>query len=974
VFRTRHASPLDPALPLVILLLAAAPLLALGAEDPPPPRPWERLSTATIEADAFLADHPRWDGRGVVIAVLDTGVDPLLAGLQETPTGEPKLVDFRDFSGEGDVPLSQATWDEDEHGTGLRGPEADGRWLRGIGSIREVADEDSVRVGFLDEQELQNSAVADLDGNGTVGDVFGVIVYATAEHQGAERRIVVDTDADGRLDDEEVRADFAHDPRTFTLGDEARRQTTAPLGIALNLWEDDPDKVTFVFDDGAHGSHVAGIAAGYRIGGQEGQNGIAPGAQVISLKLGNNELSGGATTTGSMWKAWHYAADYADEHDVPVVIQMSYGVGSENEGQAVMEREIDRLLGDNEGLVACVSNGNEGPGLSTAGLPACAARALGVGAVLNTSSAEELYGADLDQDLMFYFSSRGAEMAKPDVVTPGFAASTIPIWSGGRDVYRGTSMASPQAAGAVALLMSAARAEGLPVVGGWIRAAIRRGAEPIDGMSVLDQGPGMLSVPRAWGIYRELARREGPEPLEWQVETVSPELPGRSGPAAHWRGVTPPRPPERQEVTVTPVFRERVTKTQRAAFYRAFDLASTAGWVEPAQGSVHSRVASPMSFDLLYDPEALSEPGLYTARIVAYDKRLSRNERERLGPAWDVPVSVVVPHRPGVGESVSGENVGVDPGRVIRRFVRVPVGAETMRISVVGEEGSAQRAFGFIHDPEGRERAGIAVGGDGPHTGEHTFTGDDLRPGVWELDLYGHYLNAGSVAVDWSIGFEGVLTADEAVDLETGEGEAPTGVVELTSRATDTLRAEVTARITGYRVASTEQAPGGTLQLPVTLGPDIARVGLDLSMSAESWNQFTDVAVRLLDSDGAAVLSSGMGYRVLSARFVKPDGAPDTARYTLDVSGGLADPGAGGKSFDLDVERTYRYTEPIPVEVAGPGDGAAIAFYPDRPVSLKLDCARTPPALPDGARWVLELTFEDVARPDVTFTLTHPAH
>jgi subtilisin family serine protease len=962
-----------PVLLLTALLAGTLPL-GLGAEQPPPPRPWERLSTAAIGAEAFLQDHPSWDGRGVVIAVLDTGVDPLLAGLGETTTGEPKLVDFRDFSGEGDVSLADASWDEDTHGPGLHGPEVSGTWLRGIKAIEEEAEEGSVKIGFLEEEELQNSAVADLDGNGTVGDVFGVVVYATADHQGTERRIVVDTDGDGRLDDEEVRADFAHDPRTFTLGAEARRETTAPLGIALNLWEDDPDKVTFVFDDGAHGSHVAGIAAGYRIGGQEGQNGIAPGAQVISLKLGNNELSGGATTTGSMWKAWHYAADYADEHDVPVVIQMSYGVGSEHEGQAVMEREIDRLLGENEGLIACVSNGNEGPGLSTAGLPACASRALGVGAVLNASSAKEIYGAELDQDLMFYFSSRGAEMAKPDVVTPGFAASTIPIWSGGRDVYRGTSMASPQAAGAVALLMSAARAEGLPVVGGWLRAAIRRGAEPIEGTSVLDQGPGMLSVPRSWEIYRELVRREGPEPLEWKVETVSPELPGRSGPAAHWRGVAPPRPPDRQEVTVTPVFREEVTEAQRAEFYRAFDLVSTTGWVEPAQGSVHSRVASPMSFDLLYDHEALSEPGLYTGRILAYDKQLSRSERKRLGPAWVVPVSVVVPHRPAVGERVSGTGVEVGPGRVVRRFVRVPVGAETMRISVDGEEGSPRKVYGFVHDPEGRERAGIAVGGDAPHRGAHIFTGEELRPGVWELVLYGHYLNDRPAAADWSIGFQGVIGAAAPVDLEAGEGEAPSGRVELTSRAASTLRAEVKARITGYRVASTEQAAGGTLQLPITLGPDVSRVELDLSMSPDSWNHFTDVAVRLLDGDGKAVLSSGMGYRLLSADFAKPQRAPDTARYTLDVSGGLANPAESGNSFALDVERAYLYREPIAVEVSGPGDGGTIGFYPDRPVSLKLECTRTPPTLPDGARWVLELTLENAARAGEAFTLTLPAH
>jgi subtilisin family serine protease len=197
------------------------------------------------------------------------------------------------------------------------------------------------------------------------------------------------------------------------------------------------------YDDGEHGTHVAGTTAG----GTDGrQIGVAPGAKIIASKAING--SGYNTTAATLEALQFMLAPTKTDGTAPDptkgadVINNSWG--NANQADETFVDSFKALKA--AGIEVVTAAGNDGPGEGTVSPPGSYPGYLSV-------------AATTDRDTVARFSSRGpSRFTSPDEMTPNVAAPgqgvTSSVPGGGYQRMDGTSMASPHVTGAVAVLLS----------------------------------------------------------------------------------------------------------------------------------------------------------------------------------------------------------------------------------------------------------------------------------------------------------------------------------------------------------------------------------------------------------------------------------------------------------------------------------------------------------------------------------------
>ncbi|KAJ3043557.1 tripeptidyl-peptidase II Tpp2 [Rhizophlyctis rosea] len=763
------------------------------------------LPKEETQSASFIRAHPEYDGRGVVIAILDTGVDPGAPGLQwwvevvggsggwewwvevvggsggwewwlvicprvgtgakrwtfprreavELPSprewgwlgevglgwvgfladwesvttdGKPKVINIIDCTGQvsGDVPCTTVLEATEEGGkrliTGLSGRKLVlGDWKNPTGKYRlgvknsndlfpkglwdrlakeekkkfevehhalvtkvqnEAAQFDAANPSPNEEQQqMKNEHKARLE---VLKDQWksyenpGRLIDCVVFHDGEKWRAAIDVNESGDLTKAKLLTNFADELEYSRFGNDSM------LNFSVNIY-DEGETLSIVTLAGSHGTHVAAISAAHYPDDSR-LNGVAPGAQIVSLKIGDTRLGSMETGSGLVRAAIELARLKIDTANI------SYG---EAAGVPDYGRFIELLRDEVVNKAGCVvlsSAGNAGPALTTVGAPGgTTSGVIGVGAYVTRGMMESEYALlESVEERPYTWTSRGPTAdgdVGVDIFAPGAAITSVPQYTiQNAQLMNGTSMSSPNCCGCVALLLSGLKAEGIPYNPYRIKAAIVNTGKDIQDQHRVP----FIQVEKAWDHL--LAERGKLGNYDVHYDITLPEKSKARG--IYLRDLDETNDVQTIQVNVQPKFPKADEPSQNAVklvMEAKVALVPTERWIS-APEFVHLNNGG-RGFTLRIDPRSL-QPGFHFGQVIGYD-----TNNKALGPLFQVPVTVCKPQPVDLNANESlyrWEGIRFEPGTIERRFIGVPAGANFAEITVRSQNRDTPARF-IVH-------------------------------------------------------------------------------------------------------------------------------------------------------------------------------------------------------------------------------------------------------------------------------------
>jgi len=177
-------------------------------------------------------------------------------------------------------------------------------------------------------------------------------------------------------------------------------------------WVDLVDGKRTPHDPNGHGTHIAGIIANSQVGADGEWNGVAPGVDLVGVRVLNTD---GYGTYDQVIRGIQWVIENKERYGIDVInlslvatVQSPYWADPLN--QAVMQAWA-------QGITVVVAAGNTGPGAMSIGVPGNNPYVITVGAFTDNYTPN-----DWSDDYITPFSAAGPTLdgfVKPDVVAPG---------------------------------------------------------------------------------------------------------------------------------------------------------------------------------------------------------------------------------------------------------------------------------------------------------------------------------------------------------------------------------------------------------------------------------------------------------------------------------------------------------------------------------------------------------------------------